>query len=244
MVGPDFQRPKTMVSSNWLETGDLRVSTGSARYRDWWQAFNDPVLDRLVERAYRENLSLRSAGMRVLQARAQLGIAIGEIFPQTQQAIGSVQYNRTSDRAVTAAFTGSKGSLDYWQSEVGLQASWELDFWGKLRRAIQSADASLLSTLADYDNTLVTLTADVANSYITIRTAEERIRIARENVGTQEESLKIAEAKFKYGTVTQLDVEQARTSLLNTLATIPPLETQLRQARDALSVLLGTPRAT
>jgi len=81
----------------------------------------------------------------------------------------------------------------------------------------------------------------VANSYITIRTAEERIRIARENVGTQEESLKIAEARFKYGTVTQLDVEQARTSLLNTLATIPPLETQLRQARDALSVLLGMP---
>jgi len=242
MVGPDFQRPKTMVSSNWLETGDPRVSTGSARYRDWWQAFNDPVLDRLVERAYRENLSLRSAGMRVLQARAQLGITIGEIFPQTQQAIGSVQYNRTGDRAVTAAFTGSKGgSLDYWQSEVGLQASWELDFWGKLRRAIQSADASLLSTLADYDNTLVTLTADVANSYITIRTAEERIRIARENVGTQEESLKIAEAKFKYGTVTQLDVEQARTSLLNTLATIPPLETQLRQAKDVLSVLLGMP---
>jgi NodT family efflux transporter outer membrane factor (OMF) lipoprotein len=242
MVGPDFQRPKTMVSSNWLETRDPRVSTESARYRDWWQAFHDPVLDRLIERAYRENLSLRSAGVRVLQARAQLGIAIGEIFPQTQQAIGSVQYNRTGDRAVTAGFAGSKGgSLDYWQSEVGLQASWELDFWGKIRRAIQSADASLLSTLADYDNTLVTLTADVANSYITIRTADERIRIARENVGTQEESLKIAEARFKYGTVTQLDVEQARTSLLNTLATIPPLETQLRQARDALSVLLGMP---
>jgi NodT family efflux transporter outer membrane factor (OMF) lipoprotein len=238
MVGPDFVRPKTTVSPSWLDAGDQRVKTGPAEYRNWWTAFNDPALDRLIERAYRENLSLRSAGVRVLQARAQLGIAIGEIFPQTQQGIGSVQYNRISDRAAAAA---AFGGIDYWQSQVGLQASWELDFWGKFRRTIQSADASLLSSLADYDTTLVTLTADVANSYVTLRTAEERIRIARENVGTQEESLKIAEARFKYGTVTQLDVEQARTSLLNTLATIPPLETQLRQARDALSVLLGMP---
>ena len=239
MVGPNFQRPKAAVSANWLETGDPRVSSESATYREWWRAFNDPVLDRLIERAYRENLSLRSAGVRVLQARAQLGIAIGEIYPQTQQAFGSVQYYRTSERAATGA--AFQGSFNYWQSQIGAQASWEPDFWGKFRRGIESADASLLSTLADYDNTLVTLTADVANSYITIRTAEERIRIARENVKTQEESLKIAEARFKYGTVTQLDVEQARTALLNTLASIPTLETQRRQARDALSVLLGMP---
>jgi len=177
--------------------------------------------------------------VRVLQARAQLGIAVGEIFPQTQQAIGSVQYNRTSDRGPLAA--AAQGSFGYWQSEIGAQASWELDFWGRIRRNIESADASLLSTLADYDNTLVTLTADVANAYITVRTAEERIRIARENVETQQESLKIAEARLEWGTATQLDVDQARTSLLNTLATIPSLETQLRQARDALSVLLGMP---
>ncbi len=238
-VGPDFHRPKTAVSANWQETRDPRVSTGSSTYRAWWQAFNDPVLDRLIERAYRQNLTLRQAGVRVLQARAQLGLAAGELFPQTQQVVGSVQYNRTSDRGVSAP--AAKGAVDYWQSQVGAQASWELDFWGKIRRNIESADASLLSSLADYDNTLVTLTADVANSYITIRTAEERIRIARENVATQEESLKIAEAKLSWGTATQLDVEQARTSLLNTLATIPTLETQLRQARDALSVLLGMP---
>ncbi len=239
MIGPNFQRPKATVSTNWLETGDPRVSPESATYHGWWKAFNDPVLDRLIERAYRENLTLQSAGVRVLQARAQLGIAIGEIFPQTQQAVGSVQYYRTSDRAATAA--AFKGSFAYWQSEIGAQATWEPDFWGKFRRGIESADASLLSTLADYDNALVTLTADVANSYVTIRTAEERIRIARENVQTQEESLKIAEARFKYGTVTELDVEQARTALLNTRASIPTLETQLRQARDALSVLLGMP---
>jgi NodT family efflux transporter outer membrane factor (OMF) lipoprotein len=238
-VGPNFQRPKTAVSTNWQEIADPRVSTASATYRGWWKGFNDPVLDRLIERAYQENLSLRQAGVRVLQARAELGIAVGEIFPQTQQAIGSVQYNRTSDRGALAAAT--QGSVAYWQSEIGVQASWELDFWGRIRRNIESADASLLSSLADYDNTLVTLTADVANAYITIRTAEERIRIARENVETQQESLKIAEARLAWGVATQLDVDQARTALLNTLATIPSLETQLRQARDALSVLLGMP---
>jgi NodT family efflux transporter outer membrane factor (OMF) lipoprotein len=239
MVGPDYQRPKVSVSPSWEETGDQRVRTESTTYRDWWRAFNDPALDRLIARAYRDNLTLQQAGVRVLQARAQLGIAVGEIFPQTQQLTGSVQYNRTSDRAATSA--AFNGSFSYWQSQIGAQASWELDFWGRIRRGIQSADASLLATLADYDNTLVTLTADVANTYIALRTAEERIRIARENVDIQAQTLKIVEARFKYGTVTQLDVEQARTVLLNTQATIPTLEIQRRQARDALSVQLGMP---
>jgi NodT family efflux transporter outer membrane factor (OMF) lipoprotein len=240
MVGPNYQRPKVSVSSTWGETEDQRVKTESTTYRDWWSAFKDPALDRLIARAYRDNLTLQQAGVRVLQARAQLGIAVGEIYPQTQQAIGSVQWNRTSDRAVTGAISNG-GSFTYWQSQIGAQASWELDFWGRIRRGIESADASLLATLADYDNTLVTLTADVANTYIALRTAEERIRIARENVDTQEQTLKIVEARFKYGTVTQLDVEQARTVLLNTQATLPTFETQRRQARDALSVLLGMP---
>jgi NodT family efflux transporter outer membrane factor (OMF) lipoprotein len=240
MVGPNFHRPKATVSANWLDDGDPRVSTESTTYREWWKAFDDPTLDRLIARAYQENLSLRQAGVRVLQARAQLGIATGEFFPQTQQAIGSVQYNRTSDRAIAGAASVG-GSFAFWQSQIGHQVSWEPDFWGKFRRGIESADATLLSTLADYDNTLVTLTGDVANSYIAVRTAEERIRIARENVETQDQSLKIAESRLKYGTATQLDVEQARTSLLNTLASIPTLETQRRQSRDALSVLLGMP---
>jgi NodT family efflux transporter outer membrane factor (OMF) lipoprotein len=239
MIGPNFQSPKVTVATSWQDTADQRVGTGATTYRDWWKTFGDPALDRLVEHAYRENLTLRQAGVRVLQARAQLGVAVGEIFPQTQQAVGAVQYVRTSDRAPTStAFTGS---FAYWQSEIGAQATWELDFWGRIRRGIESADANLLSTLADYDNTLVTLTADVANAYIAYRTAEERIRIARENVEIQEQTLKIVEAKFTYGTVTQLDVEQARTALLNTRATVPTLEAQLRQARDALSVLLGMP---
>lgn len=238
-VGPDFTRPPANVSQTWLDADDQRVKTEPAEYRNWWQSFNDPILNRLIERAYRENLSLRIAGLRVLEARAQLGIAAGGLFPQTQQAFGSFQYNRISERAPQAAF--QRSTLSYRQAEIGVMASWELDFWGKFRRAVESADASLLATVADYDNALVSLTADVANSYIQTRTLEKRLGIAHQNVETQKESLRIAEARFLHGTISELDVEQAKTVLNNTLASIPVLEAQLRQAKNALCLLLGLP---
>jgi NodT family efflux transporter outer membrane factor (OMF) lipoprotein len=238
MVGPNFIRPKAAVSPTWLDADDQRVKTGPSEYSNWWKAFNDLVLDRLVERAYRENLSLRIAGVRVLEARAQLGIAIGGLYPQTQQASGSLQYNRISENAPLAA---NYSTLTYSQDQVGINASWELDFWGRFRRTIESADAAWHATVADYDNALVSLTGDVANSYILIRTLEKRNDIAHQNVETQRESLKIAEARFRYGTTSELDVEQAKTVLNNTLASIPTIETQLRQAKDALSILLGLP---
>ncbi len=99
MVGPNFLRPKVVISPTWLEAGDPRVKNESADYRNWWQAFNDPALDRLIDRAYRENLSLKKAGARVLEARAQLGISVGRLYPQTQQTSGFLQYNRTSERS-------------------------------------------------------------------------------------------------------------------------------------------------
>jgi outer membrane protein TolC len=156
--------------------------------------------------AYRENLSLQVAGVRVLEARAQLSIVIGELYPQTQQAFGSVQRIRPSETTSQATFSRI---LAYSESQIGLSASWELDFWGRFRRAIESADASLLSAVANYDNTLVSLTADVATNYITIRTLEKRLDIARRNVDIQKESLRIAEARFAGGTTSQRDVEQA-----------------------------------
>jgi NodT family efflux transporter outer membrane factor (OMF) lipoprotein len=246
-VGPNFVRPKAEVSPSWLEEGDPRVKTTASDYRNWWKAFSDPVLDRLIDRAYQENLSLRIAGVRVLEARAQLGIATGRLYPQTQQASGSLQNIRTSERSQQAAFVQSSpgppvGNLfEYWQDQIGLNATWEIDFWGKFRRAIESADSNLLATVADYDSVLVSLTADVTNSYILIRTLEKRLGIARRNVETQEEILKIIEDRFQYGTASRLDVEQAKTVLNGTLASIPALETQLQQAKNGLSVLLGLP---
>ncbi|MGC2423308.1 MAG: efflux transporter outer membrane subunit [Nitrospirota bacterium] len=234
MVGPNYKRPDVTVSQTWMESGDKRVSDSAADYRNWWKNFNDTTLNSLIDRAYRQNLSLQIAGVRVLEARAQLGIAAGKFFPQTQQATGSLTHVRTSQSAAQAF-----PPFEFTTDQIGASAIWELDFWGKFRRGIQSAGASWMATAADYDNALVSLTADVANSYINIRTLEKRILIARQNVETQKESLKIADAKFHYGTVSQLDVDQASTLLNDTLAAIPSLETQLKQQKDALCVLLG-----
>jgi NodT family efflux transporter outer membrane factor (OMF) lipoprotein len=243
-VGPDYKRPSVEVNQNWLETKDHQVQSGYQDYHDWWQAFNDPTLNRLIETAYHENLNLRVAGLRVLAARAQLGIATGQLYPQTQQASGSYQKERVS---AGTTFIGSSntsssfGGLGLAESQVGLTASWEIDFWGKFRRAIESADAGLMASIANYDSTLVSLTANVANLYITIRTVQRRLNIAHRNVETQRESLEIAKARFEGGTTSQRDVDQAKTILTGTEATIPPLKIQLRQATDALCVLLGLP---
>ena len=102
-VGPNYTRPETAVLPKWLEADDRPLSNEPADYRTWWRVFNDPVLDRLIDTAYRQNLSLRVAGVRVLEARAQLGIAVGGLYPQTQQGIGSLQYNRLSEHSVLAS---------------------------------------------------------------------------------------------------------------------------------------------
>ena len=240
-VGPDYKRPPVEVNQNWLETKDPRLQGSYQDYRTWWKAFNDPTLDRLIETAYRENLNLRVAGVRVLAARAQLGIATGQLYPQTQQATGSYQKERDSAGTPIIGALSSFGGLSLAESQIGLTASWEIDFWGKFRRAIESADADLMASIANYDSTLVSLTASVTNFYIIIRTLERRLNIAHRNVEIQRESLEIAEARFAGGTTTQRDVDQAKTILTGTEATIPPLKIQLRQTTDALCVLSGMP---
>ena len=239
-VGPDFAPPTATVSEQWMERGDPRVDSTQTINETWWKVFDDPVLDRLIETAYRQNLPLLSAGARVLQARAQLAVAVGQFYPQTQQAFGSLDYNRRSARAPFQ--TGGPSSLlEYWQNQIGLQAAWEIDVWGRFRRAMESADAALLASIATYDDILVSLTADVATNYVQIRTLQARLEIARENVEVQRESLNIAEIRFRAGTTSERDVQQARTVLASTEASIPQLEAALAQTKNALSVLLGMP---
>lgn len=238
-VGPNYVRPETRVMANWLESEDDRVKTTPADCRGWWRVFNDPALDRLIETAYRQNLTLWSAGVRVLEARAFLGVALGNRFPQSQQVFGSLEYNRVSENSSFSSF--SQSGLKYTQDQIGITANWEIDFWGRFRRAIESADASLMSAVSDYDNALVSLTSDVANTYILIRTLEKRIDIARQNIEIQKQGLEIAEVRVSGGVTTERDVEQARTLLYGTEASIRGLQIQLEQAAHALSILLGRP---
>jgi NodT family efflux transporter outer membrane factor (OMF) lipoprotein len=238
-VGPDFSPPTAPISDKFAGANSGSIKTAGRDYRDWWRAFRDPTLDRLVQIAYDQDLTLLSAGTRVLQARAVLGVAIGEFYPQVQQGNGSLMDNRTSAASPLAAANSSPKI--FWTDSLGVQAAWELDFWGKFRRGVESADAAYLASIANYDQVLVSLIGDVAATYIGIRTTEQLISIARDNIRKQEDSLKIAKAKFQAGGTSELAVFQATQVLEATQAAIPQLEIQLQQGRDALCVLLGEP---
>jgi NodT family efflux transporter outer membrane factor (OMF) lipoprotein len=193
------------------------------------------VLTRLVETAYQQNLPLQIAGLRIFQTRARLGVLVGNVYPQQQQGRGGADYNHISENSPNSLNIDDS----YWQYDAGFDVAWELDIWGKFRRAVESGVANLESSIADYDDVLVSLTAEVARTYVLLRTFEERLEIARRNVKIQQNSLEIAEVRFKAGAVTELDVAQARSLLKNTEAFIPRFDAGIRQAKNALAVLLG-----
>ena len=170
----------------------------------------------------------------------QLGISVGNVHRHQVPAGASLTRNELTDNLPNAS---PLADTSYRDVSVGFDVGWELDLWGRFARGIEAADADLLTSIADYDDVLVSLTASVATAYILIRTFEERLAIARENVEIQKRSLKITDVRFRNGATTELDVQQARTLLLNTQASIPALQIGLQQAKHALSTLLGlTPR--
>jgi len=235
-VGPDYIRPQAPEQGEWLEREDPKIKSEPVDLSRWWKTLEDPVLDALIEKGYRQNLTLRIAGIRILEARAQLGVAVGSLYPQYQAARGSLSSVSTGENQAN-----STPALDlrYREADLGFDATWELDFWGKFRRAVESGMGNLDATVASYDDILVTLTADVARAYVLIRTLEARLEIARENARIQGRSLQIAEVRFKAGEVTELDVAQARALLGDTQASIPRIEAQLRRAKNGLALLLG-----
>ena len=235
MVGPDYVKPTPPEHKEWLESTDSKIESKSADFSTWWTVFNDPILNALVLSAYDQNLTLQVTGIRILEARAQLGIAIGDQYPQTQQGTGDATAQRTSRNLPNAA-SGERFAYVY---DVGFDVAWELDFWGKFRRAVQAGIADLQASIADYDDNLVFLTSEVARVYIALRTSEERLAVAHDNVKIQAESLRLAQAQFDAGAVTELDVFQSKGQLKTTEASIPGFENDIRQAKNALAILLG-----
>jgi len=238
-LGPDFVKPEVAEEDTWL-VENKEISSTTPQQDEWWTLFNDPVLNTLIEKAYNQNLPLQIAGLRIFEARAQLGIATGLQYPQSQTAAGVATTNRLSENSPNFSPLFDSSFRNY---QVGFDAAWELDFWGRYRRGIESADANLSATVADYDNALVSLTAEVARVYVNIRTLEERLAIAYDNIELQKKSLRIADVRFRNGATTELDVQQAKTNLAGTRAQVPVLTRQIRQAKNALSVLMGMPPA-
>jgi NodT family efflux transporter outer membrane factor (OMF) lipoprotein len=235
-VGPNYATPAAKVAGHWQETPVITNRAYSAAEEYWWRYFSDPVLDELIESAFRNNLSLQVAGVRILEARAQLNRSIGNLFPQQQTLSGQVNYSRLNDGVVT---TIPGLNRDYLSDQLLFAATWEIDFWGKYRRGIESDRATYLGAIASYDDALITLIADVASSYVNIRTLEARLQVARNNLALEQESLRIATAQFIAGETSERDVQQATTQLAQTEAQIPHLEEALIQDKDGLAVLLG-----
>jgi len=228
-LGPNYTQPEAAVGPNWLEIEDPLVTSEPPADPKWWQtAFQDPDIDQLVETALEQNLTLRSAGLRVLQSQQRLAIAVGTQFPQQQQASGSASRQKS-------------GGITFENYSLGFNLSWEVDFWGRFSRQVESASAELDASVAGYDSVMVSLVSQVAQNYILIRTFQDRVDVARENIKLQEESLRISKAKFDAGEVSELDMDQAESLLNNTKATVSSLEVSLQQLKNSLAILLGKP---
>lgn len=235
-VGPNYCQPPAATASEWIDSRDPRVKSEERDLGAWWEAFNDPALNSLIDSAYKQNLSLRAAGTRILAAQAVRGIAVGSLFPQTQQAFADYRRFKASGEVANPI---PNAWFQDWAG--GFNASWELDLWGRFRRAIEAADAELDVSVENYNDVLVILLADVASNYVQYRTFEQRLIYARQNVAFQATALKLADDKFKAGATTERDVQQARQVLEQTKALIPQLDIGLRQAGNRLCVLLGIP---
>ena len=213
MVGPDYKTPLATVQDHWQETNGHGLTADATNEKEWWKTFNDPVLDHLVSLAYAQNLDLKVAGLRVIEARAQRGIAAGLFFPQVQQFAGNAAFANTS--AVTANPLQDQNFQDY---ALGFNVFWEADVWGRFRRGIESADASLYASVMNYDDALVSLVSDVASTYMDIRSIDKRLTFARMNVKIQQDTLDVVNTRYKHGEATELDFQQARSNLTNTEA--------------------------
>lgn len=239
-VGPNFSEPPATVSAGWIDSADSRILGNSPAIDAWWEVFDDASLNALIHAARERNLDLKTAAMNVLETRAQRNITAGNLLPQSQNALAEYVHAQVGSNVSpfgSSPLAPSIGVLNVWAT--GFNASWELDLWGRLRRDVESSNGKFGGSVENYRDVLVSLLADVATNYVQIRTAQQRIAYARKNVEIQRGALSLAQARFKQGKATSLDIEQARSNLAQTESSIPPLVISMRQANDRLCLLLG-----
>ncbi len=238
-VGPNYCRQSAETADSWIYADNPRLKSLEGANPHWWTIFNDPTLDSLIASTADGNLTLKAAGCRIMEARAERGVAAGYMFPQQQKMGGSYTRNALGDSYPLNIFPGLGHYYD--QSTVGFNAAWELDFWGRFRRAVEAADANLEMQCASYNNILVLLQAEVAANYIQMRAFEERIELAKKNIELQKETLRIIRLREKSGVVTELDVQQATYVLGQTESMVPLLEAGRRRAQNRLCILMAKP---
>jgi multidrug efflux system outer membrane protein len=236
-VGPDFVRP----AAPWLEAVYHDATPAEPPVEPelayWWTQFNDPMLNELIDQAACENLTLQEAYFRVVEARALVSIARGDLFPEV---FGTGGYSRKQTSLNANQFVippTLRRSYDLFST--GFDAGWEIDLWGKLRRTVEAAEYDLSASEAARRDVLVTLLGDVGATYIEFRVAQQRMNIARLNLKRQQTTAEFVRERFRAGLVSELDIAQAEQNVHTTAATIPALEQQTHLAAHRLSVLLG-----
>ncbi len=231
MAGPDYRQPQTQLPANWsiAETGDPAAKM--ADINRWWTVFNDPVLTELIGKAQAGNQDLYQAEARLREARARRQLAKANLLP-TSSLTASARQSGSSEAA------GGGGTTSELYSN-SLDASWELDIFGKKRRAIEAAEATMQAAQEDLRDVLVSLCAEVALNYVDVRSYQTRLKITEDNLAAQSETYDITRWRYQAGLTTQLDVDQAKLTMENTRAGIPSLRSTLEQAKHRLALLLG-----
>jgi len=230
-VGPDYVQHDMKVPVGWKQPPDPALIPTKVEIKNWWTVFNDPMLTRLIEQASKSNLDVKVAVIRVKEARARLGVVAGEQFPVVDIR-GNVTRERTSENM------GIPGTRET-NYLGGFDASWEIDLFGRIARSIEAETAEYEATDEDRIDVMVTVYAEVAQTYLKVRSSQACMVAARGNIESQKEVLKLTRSRFKYGLTTDLDVSQAEQVLSNSEAQLPPLRIDLAQAINTLGVLLG-----
>jgi len=235
MVGPNYQRPAVDTPQSWrFEDKEAKDVANTA----WWNQFNDPVLNDLIQIAIQENKDLKIAAARVEQFAGLYGTTRAALFPQVG-AGASVSRQRTSERTGPLPLGDQGANPNFSNYEVFLNASWEIDLWGKLRRATEAARANLLSTEEGRRAVILTLVSSVANSYINLRALDRQLELTKQTAEKYKESYDIFKLRFEYGIVSEIEVSQAKSQYEEALSNIPFFEKTIAQQENALSVLMG-----
>jgi len=229
MVGPDYRRPEVEVPAAW-RVGDAEA--GKLSNIAWWDQFEDPVLSDLVRTALANNKDLEIATANVDQASAQYGIVRSAQFPQINANASAARERGSAD----APLPGGRVVNDY---AVNLSASFELDVWGKLRRATESARASLLASEQGKGTVVLTVVTAVATGYIQLRALDRQLEIAQYTSRSLGEAARLQRVRFEEGAVPQSDYQQAESQYREAVARVPELEREIAQQENFISVLLG-----
>jgi len=232
-VGPDYQRPDVEVPTQWrFEDKEARTLIDAG----WWEQFHDPVLTGLMATALKENKDVLIAAARIEEYSGYYTATRGEIFPKAGAGASGTR-QRSTEEGATPWPAGVANTYPSYQAY--LNASWEIDLWGKLRRGTEAARASLLAKEDAHRAVLLSLTASVVGAYIDLRDYDRQLVIAEETLKTREDSLSIFKLRFDAGVISELELSQVRSEYESARAMIPQIQKSIAQQENALNLLLG-----